>query len=271
MIKDILVHVPTERPMQAVIDASISLAQDLVRSSMRLRSAIFRPAGLLSWTAARPRLSLSIWVPSRREPRSAARQRLPSLKPRPEMPAFHIVAARSRTFLRTRLPQPAPLQGSTISQSSCSRSSTDRRSITRFRQRSCSRPAVPSCSFHTFSVAPSGPNASEFAGMEAGLPPARSATPNHSWPRPMSCSRSPSMEPRAHRPMHPRDNWPNTWRAADCRSNSSIHRHRAPTSNRRYCLGLPTRTSTCWSWVPTAIHGCRKAFWVALPVRCCGR
>ena len=54
MYKDILVHIPTERPMSAVIDGSISLAANLTHTSTRSPSGTSRAALPMSWMAVPP-------------------------------------------------------------------------------------------------------------------------------------------------------------------------------------------------------------------------
>lgn len=55
---------------------------------------------------------------------------------------------------------------------------------------------------------------------------------------------------------------------AGCRPARSACRQRAPTSSRPSCRWPPTRASISWSWAATATHGCRNASSAASPAPC---
>jgi hypothetical protein len=218
MIRDILVHIPTEHPQRPVVDASVSLAASFGAHLDAIAIGYIWPA-----TGSRPDPDAA--APSGKGPPTAQRQRSQSSKPRSATPGSPTQAT-DRRLRGQRGCLDRRRRGSMTLPSFCNRRLNAR--TIRFRGRSCYRPVGLCCLFLTFSAAPSRQSASGSAGTEAGSLPARSEMPVPSLPRRIGCLRFRSAAPTACPRRLQETSWPSIWRLPACRSGSSSFRRRAP-------------------------------------------
>ena len=200
MIRDVLVHIPTERPQRPVIDASISLAT-LLDAHLDAVAIGYMPSGTANIsnddaaTASRPYLR---W--SSRERLSAAQPHSLFLKQRRGTQGLHTNAARFKAGRLTQPPRSVLPPGSMTSQSFCSRMQHMKASTTPRRLNFCFRRVVQSCLCRISFAALSRPGGSAFAGMAAALPPVRSGTQSRFFREPIRWSRFRSTKRKLPRP-----------------------------------------------------------------------
>src|SRR6478736_6792142 len=200
MIKRILVHIPTERPIRPVIDASISLAQQFGAELDALSLGyISTGAAFVVEGAAATVLAANLDLEERRPPYERPQRLLFSIS-RHEMPACPIDHTRLKAFRRTRPTQLVPRRGCMICRSSCNRMLIITHLTTRSLGTSCCRPADRCFSFLTFSTGLSSPNALGSAGTEVGLHREPFVMPILFSPGPTTCARCRSTHPTLHRP-----------------------------------------------------------------------
>src|SRR4051812_41276599 len=181
MYKDILVHIPTERPVRPVIDGSISLAAGLNAhlDAVAVGYVATSAAYILEGGAA----VAAVFELERERAVERAEAALAVFK-NEAMNAGISYTCHPGRCRGMRSACSARWRGCTISASCSSRTRRKPHSTTMCPARSCSRRAARCFSCPTLSMERSRRNGSASAGTAAASPRAPCATPHHSWPAP---------------------------------------------------------------------------------------
>ena len=199
MIKSILVHIPTERPIRPVIDASISLAQQFGAELVALSLGYISTGPFIVEGAAATVLAANLDLEQRR----AAERTAAALT------VFDVAARNAGLPYRSRSIEGIPADAADaigaaarlmICQSFCNRILIITHLTTRSLGTSFCRPADRCFSFLTFSTGLSSPNALGSAGTEIGLHREPFVMPILFSPGPTTSARFRSTQPTLHRP-----------------------------------------------------------------------